>query len=102
MAGEEGIIFLRLTTPIGIPNDVPGLSGKGNHICNTKLRLTRDWCNSTIGAGDTFIAAMLYGLTCHWADWDIRAKLRFAVDMATLKVQREGFEGLGRDAQGQL
>lgn len=58
--------------------------------------------NSTIGAGDTFIAGMLYGLTCRRADWDTRAKLRFAVDLATLKVQREGFDGLGRDAEGQL
>ncbi|SPN98912.1 uncharacterized protein DNG_01951 [Cephalotrichum gorgonifer] len=56
----------------------------------------------TIGAGDTFIAGMLYGLTCHQADWDTRAKLRFAVDLATLKVQRDGFDGLGRDALGRL
>ncbi|MBE3044746.1 hypothetical protein IMZ48_19735 [Candidatus Bathyarchaeota archaeon] len=45
---------------------------------------------------------MLYGLTCRHSDWDARAKLRFAVDLASLKVQREGFEGLGRDARGQL
>lgn len=45
---------------------------------------------------------MLYGLTCHCTDWDTRTKLRFAVNLATLKVQREGFEGLGRDVQGQL
>lgn len=45
---------------------------------------------------------MLYALACHSIDWDTRAKLRFAVNLATLKVQREGFEGLGRDVQGQL
>ncbi|CAI4210230.1 unnamed protein product [Parascedosporium putredinis] len=53
----------------------------------------------TIGAGDTFIAGMLYALTCHSADWDTKTKLEFAVELATLKVQREGFEGLGQDVQ---
>jgi ketohexokinase len=48
-----------------------------------------------VGAGDTFIAGMLYGLICHTDDWDREAKLRFAVELATKKVQREGFAGLG-------
>lgn len=51
-----------------------------------------------MGAGDTFIAGMLYGLLCHAQDWDARAKLRFAVDLASLKVQKEGFGGLGAGA----
>jgi ketohexokinase len=38
---------------------------------------------------------MLYGLICHTDDWCPEAKLRFAVDLATKKVQREGFAGLG-------
>lgn len=46
-----------------------------------------------MGAGDTFIAGMLYGL---FQDWDVGAKLKFAVDLASLKVQQEGFGGLGR------
>lgn len=50
--------------------------------------------NSTVGAGDTFIAGMLYGLICHTSDWSQEAKLRFAVELATSKVQREGFAGL--------
>jgi len=47
---------------------------------------------STIGAGDTFIAAMLYGL--HADAWSREASLEFAVTLATKKVQREGFAGL--------
>jgi ketohexokinase len=50
---------------------------------------------STIGAGDTFIAGVLFGLLCHSADWDTDATLRFAVDLATQKVQMNGFAGLG-------
>lgn len=53
-----------------------------------------------MGAGDTFIAGMLYGLTQRGGSegglgWDARRCVRFAVDLATLKVQREGFAGLG-------
>ncbi|KAK4038793.1 Ribokinase-like protein [Parachaetomium inaequale] len=46
----------------------------------------------TIGAGDTFIAAMLYGL--HADAWSLEARLEFGVTLATKKVQREGFAGL--------
>jgi fructose-1-phosphate kinase PfkB-like protein len=52
---------------------------------------------SAVGAGDTFIAGMLYGLICHPGDWSTGRKLGFAVQLATLKVQREGFDGLGAD-----
>ncbi|KAJ3521767.1 hypothetical protein NM208_g13143 [Fusarium decemcellulare] len=47
-----------------------------------------------VGAGDTFIAGMLYGLLCHPHDWGTEEKLGFAVQLATLKVQQEGFAGL--------
>jgi ketohexokinase len=50
---------------------------------------------SAVGAGDTFIAGMLYALVCHGEDWDTDRKVRLAVDLATCKVQQEGFEGLG-------
>ncbi|KAK3937660.1 Ketohexokinase [Diplogelasinospora grovesii] len=50
----------------------------------------------TIGAGDTFIAGMLYGLICHIEDWTREAKLSFAVGLATRKVQRDGFAGLAQ------
>lgn len=67
---------------------------------------------STVGAGDTFIAGILYSLVCHDNDtnddqhsrredcyyWNDREKLTFAVRLATLKVQREGFNGLGAAA----
>ncbi|KAI1435979.1 hypothetical protein GGR50DRAFT_653068, partial [Xylaria sp. CBS 124048] len=53
---------------------------------------------STVGAGDTFIAGILFGFLYHEQDWDQRAKLGFAVQLATCKVQREGFGGLGYEA----
>ncbi|KAI1636421.1 Ribokinase-like protein [Biscogniauxia mediterranea] len=52
---------------------------------------------STVGAGDTFIAGMLFGLLCHTRDWDDEKKVRFAVQLATLKVQQEGFDGVGAE-----
>ncbi|OHE95940.1 D-sorbose [Colletotrichum orchidophilum] len=51
----------------------------------------------SVGAGDTFVAGMLYGLICQAETWDVAHKLGFAVALATLKVQREGFGGLGDD-----
>ncbi|KAK1831560.1 Ketohexokinase [Podospora conica] len=51
----------------------------------------------TVGAGDTFTAGMLYGMICHADDWDQGTKLAFAVELATKKVQREGFGGLAGD-----
>ncbi|KAI1468441.1 Ribokinase-like protein [Daldinia caldariorum] len=50
---------------------------------------------ATVGAGDTFIAGMLFGLLCHHEDWDTERKVQFAVQLATRKVQRDGFDGLG-------
>ncbi|OAX77146.1 hypothetical protein ACJ72_08559, partial [Emergomyces africanus] len=53
----------------------------------------------TIGAGDTFIAGMLYNLISHHEKDDDDFNLRQAVDFANLlaghKVVQEGFEGLG-------
>ncbi|ETS76693.1 hypothetical protein PFICI_12080 [Pestalotiopsis fici W106-1] len=56
-----------------------------------------------VGAGDTFIAGILFGLLCKAdadADADVEARLRFAVQLATCKVKREGFSDLGRDVMG--
>lgn len=50
---------------------------------------------SSLGAGDTFIAGVLFGLICHPDDWSAEAKLAFGVELATRKVQRDGFAGLG-------
>ncbi|CAG9999809.1 unnamed protein product [Clonostachys byssicola] len=47
-----------------------------------------------VGAGDTFIGGMLYGLVCQSQSWDVRRKVEFAVGLATRKVQQEGFGGL--------
>jgi ketohexokinase len=45
-----------------------------------------------VGAGDTFIAGIVYGLACR--NWALEATLAFAVRLATKKVQREGFADL--------
>ena len=50
--------------------------------------------NSTIGAGDTFIAGILYGLRYHAQDWPTAKKLDFANRLAGQKVLQEGFAGL--------
>ncbi|OOQ91606.1 pfkB family kinase [Penicillium brasilianum] len=49
-----------------------------------------------IGAGDTFIAGMLYALNCKGKDWDLSKKLAFANRVAGMKVSQEGFAGLDR------
>lgn len=50
---------------------------------------------STVGAGDTFIAGMLHGLITHEDDWNMSRKLEFANELAGRKVTQEGFSGLG-------
>lgn len=51
---------------------------------------------SPIGAGDTFIAGMLYALNCKGKDWDLSKKLAFANGVAGMKVSQVGFAGLDR------
>lgn len=55
---------------------------------------------SSIGAGDTFIAGMLYGLVWRDGDWDISTKLGFANRVAGMKVAQEGFAEMGKALQG--
>ena len=62
---------------------------------NHELDMISLTLSSTIGAGDTFIAGMLYGLTCHSHDWTLAQKLSFANELAGRKVGQEGFSGLG-------
>ena len=50
---------------------------------------------STVGAGDTFIAGMLFALTCLDDDWTLERKLKFANELAGRKVVQEGLQGLG-------
>ena len=49
----------------------------------------------TVGAGDTFIAGILYGFLLHDTDWSLRRKLDFGIRLSGLKVAREGFGDLG-------
>ncbi|KAJ5584692.1 pfkB family kinase [Penicillium hispanicum] len=50
----------------------------------------------TVGAGDTFIAGMLYALNCKEQEWSVADKLLFAIWIAGAKVSQEGFSGLGQ------
>lgn len=52
---------------------------------------------STVGAGDTFIAGIIFALLCQNEDGDVESKVQFAVQLATCKVQKEGFGGVGRE-----
>jgi fructose-1-phosphate kinase PfkB-like protein len=59
--------------------------------------------SSTVGAGDTFIAGILYSYLAHLQDWQLPQKLEFANKLAGRKVVQEGFAGLGammRDVHG--
>ncbi|KAF1935598.1 Ribokinase-like protein [Clathrospora elynae] len=49
----------------------------------------------TIGAGDTFIAGMLFAINEH-CEWSLQRKLEFANGLAGRKVLQEGFGGLGK------
>lgn len=49
---------------------------------------------SAIGAEDTFVAGTLYGLLCRRGDWSDQRIIRFAVNLATTKIQQDGFGGL--------
>ncbi|GFF35515.1 putative PfkB family kinase [Aspergillus lentulus] len=49
----------------------------------------------TIGAGDTFIAGMLYAWLCQ-ENWNLEKKIHFANRVAGMKVGQEGFSGLDK------
>jgi sugar/nucleoside kinase (ribokinase family) len=58
--------------------------------------------NSSVGAGDTFIAGMLFGMmeaARVEQAVQLSRSLRFANVLASLKVGREGFSDLGADVR---
>lgn len=59
----------------------------------------------TVGAGDTFIAGILFGFLCRddgapGDAWSLRQKLDFANELAGRKVIQHGFAGLGEQVKG--
>lgn len=52
----------------------------------------------TVGAGDTFIAGMLFSLA-YYPRFSLQQKLRYAVEIASRKVYQDGFKGLGKAMQ---
>lgn len=55
-----------------------------------------------VGAGDTFIAGILFGITIHAEDWNLDRKLKFATELAGRKCVQEGFGGLGSLMQDKI
>ncbi|KAK5944313.1 hypothetical protein PMZ80_003594 [Knufia obscura] len=61
----------------------------------------------TVGAGDTFIAGMLFGFLCREHDkdntacaWSLKQKLDFANELAGRKIIQHGFRGLAEQMEG--
>ncbi|KAI8635317.1 pfkB family kinase [Xylariaceae sp. FL1651] len=50
----------------------------------------------TVGAGDTFIAGILYSYISGHRDWTLQRRLGFANELAGRKVTQEGFAGLAQ------
>lgn len=48
----------------------------------------------TVGAGDTFVAGMLFALNQHGQDWGLSKKVQFANEVAGRKVIQIGFANL--------
>jgi hypothetical protein len=69
-------------------------SVKSSNPCTDLSRLLTSIFQSTIGAGDTFIAGILYGLFYNSQNWDLEKALKFANELAGRKVTQEGFSGL--------
>ncbi|PVH93897.1 Ribokinase-like protein [Periconia macrospinosa] len=70
----------------------------GNEWARVPAWKPTDGCHSqvvdTIGAGDTFIAGMLFALTHHEHDWNLEQKLMLANELAGRKVLQHGFSNL--------
>ncbi|KAL8809270.1 MAG: hypothetical protein Q9200_003560 [Gallowayella weberi] len=79
--GESGVTALEL--PSQKFTACPAFKVEGHKVIDT------------VGAGDTFIAGMLFGLTYHTDDWPLNRKLLFANELAGRKVVQEGLRGLG-------
>jgi ketohexokinase len=91
--GADGASALQLETrPRYLPKKLETVSCRPPYNPNDPAAQVVD----TIGAGDTFIAGMLFKLT-HDAESTLESKVRYAVEIATRKVYREGFRGLGKE-----
>lgn len=75
------------------------LSSKSTEILRQKRLLIS---RSPIGAGDTFIAGILYALNCKDKDWSLAQCVEFGIKVAGMKVFQEGFSGLDRALSPEL
>ncbi|KAJ3570640.1 hypothetical protein NPX13_g5663 [Xylaria arbuscula] len=71
-----------------------------NNYCRTAASLPEgSSVVDTVGAGDTFIAGVLYTFLYEHKAWSIPQRLAFANRLAGFKVSQEGFSGLSRYMQ---
>ncbi|KAK5046887.1 hypothetical protein LTR84_007241 [Exophiala bonariae] len=66
-------------------------SATGSHLQQPAHVLPGKSVVDTVGAGDTFIAGILYSCLVHADDWTLLQKLTFANQLAGRKVTQEGF-----------
>ena len=81
----------------------------GNVVRSAAQDLTNEQIVDSTGAGDTFIAGMLFGLISrgHFCKdrryiWDLPKALRFANALAGRKIMQQGFGGLAAHLQDML
>lgn len=86
--GDKGAAALRYTCQQGkiVYDSVDTAS-------STAFVTTNQCVVDTVGAGDTFIAGILFGFM---HPWSLQQKLAFAIELAGWKVVQVGFAGLGR------
>ena len=69
-----------------------GAAAGQNDVVITQSAFPPDKVVDTLGAGDTFNAAFIYGQV---KNWDLKKSLKFACVVAGRKIGQKGFRGLG-------
>ena len=90
---------------IVLPSNPPSPWRPLDHVIHSAAYKSTEPIVDTTGAGDTFIAAMLYGLTITGhiegpnTSWSLKQMLDFANGLAGRKVLQQGFTGLAEHGQ---